>query len=96
MYQIIVLDIDKGGIKETAHWYNKKQEGLGKRFINDIKAKVAVIKNNPIVFGIRYKQVRTAVLDIFPFMIHFIINDKNILITAVLHTSRNPDSWSER
>ncbi len=41
------------------------------------------------------RRVRTAVLDVFPFMIHYIIDEtqKSIIITAALHTSRNPDIW---
>jgi hypothetical protein len=39
--------------------------------------------------------VRTAVLDVFPFMIHYLIDEpgKKIVIIAVLHTSRNPEIW---
>lgn len=39
-----------------------------------------------------------AVLNIFPFMIHYEVAEKNkiVIISAVLHTSRNPDIWDER
>jgi hypothetical protein len=43
-------------------------------------------------------DVRTAVLNVFPFMVHFTIEEKNktIIVSAVLHTSRNPELWKNR
>lgn len=96
MYQTIILPLAKADIKEAALWYNKQQPGLGKRFTKEVRAKVADIKANPLAYSVRYNDVRTAVVDVFPFMIHFIIDGKSILITAVLHTSLNPDKWADR
>ena len=96
MHKIIILPLAKAEIKEAALWYNKQQSGLGKRFINELRTKVADIKTNPLAYSIRYKDVRTAIIDKFPFMIHFIIENKNILVTAILHTSLNPDKWTVR
>jgi hypothetical protein len=47
---------------------------------------------------VRYDEMRTVVLSIFPFMIHFAIDDskKTVIISAVLHTSRNPEEWKNR
>jgi plasmid stabilization system protein ParE len=96
MYKTIILPLAKADIKEAALWYNKQQPGLGKRFTKAIRTKVADIKSNPLAYSVRYSDVHTAIVDVFPFMIHFIIDNKNILITAVLHTSRNPDNWTDR
>jgi hypothetical protein len=73
---------------------NKQQPGLGKRFTKEVRAKVADIKTNPLAYSVRYDDVHTAVVDVFPFMLHFIIDYKNILVTAVLYTSLNPDKWT--
>lgn len=96
MYKIVILPIAKEDIKEATNWYNKQQIGLGKRFIQEINLKVAKIKQNPFIYSIRYSIVHTSVLYVFPFMIHYIIEEKNILIIAVLHTTRNPETWNYR
>ena len=46
----------------------------------------------------RYNDIRTAVLDVFPFMIHYTIYKEEylIIISAVLHTSRSPETWQAR
>ena len=95
MYRVIILPFAKLDIKEAALWYNSRQSGLGKRFTIHIREKVNYIKQDPHTVNIRYDEVRTAVLDVFPFIIHYIIDEaqKLIIITAVLHTSRNPDMW---
>jgi plasmid stabilization system protein ParE len=96
MHKAIILPLAKADIKEAALWYNKQQQGLGKRFTKEVRTKVADIKSNPLAYSVRYSNVHTAVVDVFPFMIHFIIDNKNVLITAVLHTSRDSTEWSER
>lgn len=98
MYKPIILPLAKQDIREAADWYNTKQKGLGKRFTKAVKDKVYYICQNPEAIAIRYGTVRTAFLDIFPFLIHYSKDDrqKTILISAVFHTSRNPDLWRTR
>ncbi|PJJ79878.1 type II toxin-antitoxin system RelE/ParE family toxin [Mucilaginibacter auburnensis] len=99
MYKLIILPIAKQDIKEAAYWYNSRQPGLGKRFTLKVKEKADFIKSEPLATATRYDDVKTAVLDTFPFMLHYTVDQakKLIVILAVLHTSRNPDIWnSER
>jgi plasmid stabilization system protein ParE len=98
MYKSVILPLAKEDIREAALWYNKQQIGLGKRFTAEVREKVHFIRQNPKASNIRYKNVRTTVLNFFPFMIHFTIDEKNktVIISAVLHTSRNPELWKKR
>lgn len=98
MYKVIILPLAKQDIKEAATWYNNKQAGLGKRFTTDISQKVTLLKQNPLIAANRYQDIKTAVLDIFPFMMHYKVDklEKLVIILAVLHTSRDPDIWSKR
>lgn len=98
MYKVILLPLAKDDISEAAAWYNSKQKGLGKRFAQAIRKKVQYIKQNPKASPVRYDDVRTAVLDVFPFLIHYIIEEQKneIIISAVFHTSLDPDSWKKR
>jgi len=98
MYKAIILPHAKEDIKEAAHWYNGKQKGLGKRFTQEVRSKIGQICENPMSAAVRYDETRCAVIDIFPFMVHFSINDtqKQVIISAVFHTSLNPEKWSDR
>jgi site-specific recombinase XerD len=97
MYKSIILPL-KEDIREAAKWYNKRQIGLGKIFTADVREKVHFIRQNPKASNVRYNSVRTAVLNVFPFMVHFTIDEKNktVIVSAVLHTSRNPELWKNR
>ncbi|MCP3927802.1 MAG: hypothetical protein GY705_01735 [Bacteroidetes bacterium] len=75
MYKAIILPLVKEDISNAAAWYNSKQKGLGKRFTKEVRSKVLLIRQNPEISTIRYDDIRTTVLDVFPFMIHYTIND---------------------
>jgi plasmid stabilization system protein ParE len=98
MYKSIILPLAKEDIREAALWYEERQTGLGKRFTGQVREKVSSILKTPKACIIRYNNVRTSVLSVFPFMIHYTIdeNNKTVIVSAVLHTSRNPNIWKDR
>jgi len=98
VYKAIILPLAKLDISEAADWYNSKQKGLGKRFTNEVRSKILFIRENPKASTVRYDDTHCAVLDIFPFMIHYTIDqpNKTIIVAAVFHTSLNPDRWKRR
>jgi plasmid stabilization system protein ParE len=98
MYKTVILPAAKKDVTSAALWYNRQLAGLGKKFIFEVRQKLNFIKQNPKATNIRYNNVRTANLNIFPYMIHYIIDDKKhtIVVLAVFHTSRNPKEWEKR
>ncbi|AKP51281.1 type II toxin-antitoxin system RelE/ParE family toxin [Cyclobacterium amurskyense] len=98
MYNSEILPFAKKDISEAASWYNSKEKGLGNRFIQAVRNKVMLIRQNPKISSIRYDTVQTAVLDIFPFMIHYTVDDfkKIVIIVGVFHTSLDPGRWTKR
>ena len=98
MFRVVILPLAKKDILEAAKWYQTKQPGLGKRFTLEVRNKVSFIERNPMACSKKYDNVRTAVLNTFPFLVHYTIDEaKNvIIISAVLHTSRNPKIWKYR
>jgi plasmid stabilization system protein ParE len=98
MHKAIILPLAKEDIREAAHWYNDKKKGLGKRFTKEVRTKIKYICENPKAIAVRYDKTHCAVLDVFPFMIHFSIDEKKeiIIVSAVFHTSLNPKRWEKR
>jgi plasmid stabilization system protein ParE len=98
MFKVVILPQAKKDIHEAAQWYHTKQPGLGKRFTSEVRSKVSFIERNPMACAKKYDDVRTAVLNIFPFLVHYTIDEiKNVIvISAVLHTSRNSNIWENR
>jgi plasmid stabilization system protein ParE len=98
MYKSIILPEAKQDIKDSAKWYNSKQKGLGKRFTNHVRKKVHYIRENPEHIAVRFGETRTAMVDTFPYMIHFTIDDDNktVIVSAVFATKDNPEKWNKR
>jgi len=98
MYKSYILPLAKQDIQEAALWYNNKQKGLGKEFTQKIRLRVRSICKHPRASAIRYDNTRTAILDVFPYMIHYTVDEaqKAIIISAVFHTSLNPGRWKNR
>ena len=98
MFRAIILPLAQEDIYEATRWYESKQNGLGRRFTAEVRKKVRHIRQHPLSYAIRYDNVRTAVVEVFPFMIHYTVDEEQqtILIAAVLHTSRDPEIWTNR
>ena len=77
---------------EASIWYEMQAEGLGARFEQSVEQKVAQIVNSPYLFSIIGGAYRQAGIDSFPFVIvyKFRKHKKDIYISAIFHTKRNP------
>lgn len=98
MYKVIILPLAQNDIRDSALWYEQQQKGLGQKFTRHIRIMVSLIRQNPTSFNLKYKNIRTAVLSLFPYLIHYSIDEENklVIISAILHTSQNPKKWGKR
>ena len=81
---------------EAAHFYEKRQEGLGERLLNAVEEAIAFIRRHPTIWrpdesGRRNYRVRR-----FPYLIIYKIKNNSIYILAIAHTSRRPGYWKKR
>ena len=71
--------------KSHKAYYNHISQKLGTNFDNEFWQKIDYIKNYPLHHRVRYRSIRIAILKIYPFGIHFIIEGDTILILKLLH-----------
>ena len=83
-------------LKEISSWYETIQKNLGKRFLKSIKDEIKILRVNPLLYQIRYDETRVALIQTFPYLIHFEIDKNEIVIKAIIHTSRNSKIWKNR
>jgi plasmid stabilization system protein ParE len=95
-YKIVIIEEAKLDFKEAFEWYKNIQPKLGERYKNSFKESLKIIKSNPLLFQIRYNDSRVALIENFPYTIHFNIYVNRIVIKAIFHTSRNTEIWIER
>ena len=84
-------------IQQGIDWYNKKQAGLGRKFLKEVKACFKSLKISPF-FQIRYDDVRCLPLKKYSFMVHFTVHeaDKLVIVRAVFNTYLDPGNWKNR
>ena len=85
-------------VKEAKKWYFKKQPGLEKRFAEDVKQTLDRLKKNPLHYEIKYRNVRTALCRVFPYAIHFYMDELagQLVVIAIVHQHRDPDFSQKR
>ncbi len=79
-------------------WYKQQQIGLEKRFVLELKNAINKIQNNPLLYEVRYRDIRIKHLNVFPFGVHYQINNdfNTIIIVGILHHRQHPDTFNER
>jgi plasmid stabilization system protein ParE len=94
----VISEFAKQDIKEIALYYNIKRKGLGKEFTSEVRKATTYIVDFPEAFQTRYNEIRVALVDVFPYSIHYFFdsNKNTVLITAVYRDSRDPEIWNDR
>lgn len=88
-FKLILLPEAFQDIKEIIYFYKSINLDLAKKFNIHFKDSVTIIKNNPFIFQIKYDKFYVCKINKFPYLIHFGVNHKIIIINAIIHTSRN-------
>jgi plasmid stabilization system protein ParE len=82
---------------DSIAYYQSLREGLGHEFRAIIAQPFQRIADDPERFPkVRGEVRRTVVLRRFPFVIHFLVEAKRIVILSVFHTSREPEQAKRR
>ena len=87
---LVLRRIAEREFDDAVAWYEGEREGLGREFRAAIEEYFQRIADNPEGFPEVRGEVRRAIVRRFPFVIHFLIEKKRIVILSVFHTSRDP------
>ena len=94
-YRIRLSQSARKDIVSAKKYYNEISRALGLRFATAANDKRLQIQAEPFAYTNRYKNVRFAILETFPFAFHFIIEEekKEIIIIGLFHEKMNPETW---
>ena len=82
---------------DSAHdWYEQRQPGLGRDFLDEVERVLAEITANPARYGFADADIREGPLHRFPYAVYYRVLPDRIRILAVYHLSRNPTRWQSR
>jgi len=75
---------------EAIAWYEYRGAGLGLQFTTEIDTYLQRIADSPKQFPKTRGELRRAILQRFPYTIHFLDETTRIVVLAVFHVKRNP------
>jgi plasmid stabilization system protein ParE len=94
------LELKEEAIEELSdayQFYKKERKGLEEDFLAVLEKTFHGIQDQPYRYPARHKNRRIAVVQKYPFVIIFEIEEENtITVYAVFHTSRSPKIWKKR
>ncbi|MEN8262533.1 MAG: type II toxin-antitoxin system RelE/ParE family toxin [Nitrospirota bacterium] len=81
---------------ESAKFYEERQHGLGKRFVEALTDAITRIRRTPELFGRVDDNIRKCRILRFPYGVIYRDKKKSVEIIAVMHLKRKPDYWKKR
>ena len=94
--KLVLTPPAKGDIFSATEFYNEHEPELGARFLSAVDAKVEQVLAFPESAQVAYLAVRQAKVRGFPYSLFYEIHEKLIVVVAVMHSSRHPESWKKR
>ena len=77
-------------LEEAISWYDLQREGLGGEFYAEVSSCLTRIAESPERFRKIRGPIRRAILQRFPYTIHFVPEATRIVILAVFRVRRDP------
>ncbi|MBI4443726.1 MAG: type II toxin-antitoxin system RelE/ParE family toxin [Acidobacteria bacterium] len=81
---------------EAIAFYNARKPGLGREFVAEVRKALRRIMDFPEAWPLISKRTRRCRVKGFPFGIIYQVRDELLLIVAVMHLHREPNSWRDR
>jgi toxin ParE1/3/4 len=95
-YQIVLTEEAENDTADATLWYESQRSGLGEEFLLCIEAAKNTILRSPKAFHFRHKKLKGILVNRFPYLMLYKIEEQTIFVIAVFHTSRNPRDWKKR
>ena len=70
-YKIIILEEAVSEITESYAYYNENSPGLGLKFEEEVFQLFEKIKDNPLLFPVKFAHIHEAVLTRFPIVVTY-------------------------
>ncbi len=94
--KLVILPEAKRDLRQAIEWYERESEGLGYRFLDAVDHKFDAVLRNPEIHTIVHRQGRLVQVLPYPYQIVYSVTADQLVVFAVIHTSRDSSSWQNR
>ena len=94
--EIDFLPPAKSELTEAISYYNAQSEGLGYEFAAEMKRTLERILQYPDAWSKISNRTRRCRTNRFPYGVIYQVRKETLLIVAVMHLSREPETWKSR
>ena len=95
MNVILIPPADKE-LDEAVKYYNEQFQGLGYGFYEEFISTCNFISKLPHSWRKVGQNTHRINIRKFPYLLLYVVDEKNVLITCIAHQHRNPTYYSER
>jgi len=94
--KLIVTQEAEADILDGYLSHEEKQEGLSRRFMDEIELAFDRILPNPFLYQEVETDIRRAVTHTFPYLVFYTFDEQTVQRLAVIHGSQDPAYINER
>ena len=87
--------------ESAVDWYESRQEGLGRDFLEELERALTLIAESPNTWSLwpgmpESLGIRRFLLSRFPYGVAYEVTESEIVVYAVAHLARKPGYWKDR
>ena len=95
-HSLIIRPEAEADLSGAFSWYENKRQGLGYDFLLQVEAGLKHIEKAPETHPIGYKGTRKHLIKRFPYKIVYILEQKTVVVLAILHGKRSEELLKRR
>lgn len=95
-YSLTVRKEAELDITNAFEYYENQRLGLGHDFLLCVEECLSKLERNASHYKIIYKELRRIAVRRFPYRILYLVQGKHIIVTAVFHVRKDPQTWNNR
>ena len=83
-------------VDDAVSWYEEKEEGLSRDFLDELDRIVRLVKAYPLMATQIEPELRRFLFTRFPYSLIYGIDQETIVVIAVAHQQQEPRYWADR
>ena len=79
-------------IREAHRWYEGKENGLGRRFNQELRSILLRLPKDALIYATRFDDIRRVNLPSFPYGVFYFVDESKVVVLGVLHGARDSET----